>query len=200
VYFKESVHGPISGTVKVGGKLYAVATDRADRGREPQGEVAFSELDSNEVHNPQEFFNAANNLETTFNMAYVDSKHIAFFSTGLLPKTAAGTNPSLPTFGTGAYDWKGWLSENEHPHEVDPASGLLLEQQAGSRLGSGIDRMGLRAAAAREDVHGLPKQRREALQRRVGDEQGRDGRLPRAVRLAGDHESARNRSGAAQTR
>ena len=126
VYFKESVHGPISGTVKVGGKLYAVATDRADRGREPQGEVAFSELDSNEVHNPQEFFNAANNLETTFNMAYVDSKHIAFFSTGLLPKTAAGTNPSLPTFGTGAYDWKGWLSENEHPHEVDPASGLLL--------------------------------------------------------------------------
>jgi acyl-homoserine lactone acylase PvdQ len=126
VTFQESVHGPISGTVKVNGELYAVATDRADRGKEPAGETAFSMMDSDEVHNPQEFFNAANHLETTFNMAYVDSKHIAFFSTGLLPKTAPGTNPSLPTYGTGQYDWKGYLSQEEHPHEVDPTSGLLL--------------------------------------------------------------------------
>ena len=52
-------------------------------------------------------------------------EHIAFFSTGRLPITAPGTNPSLPTLGTGEYDWKGFLGLEEHPHEVDPASGFL---------------------------------------------------------------------------
>jgi acyl-homoserine lactone acylase PvdQ len=125
VFFEESVHGPISGTVMVGGEPYAIAIDRSTRGREPAGEVAFSKLDSDKVHNPQEFFEAANELETTFNMAYVDNEHIAFFSTGRLPITAPGTNPQLPTLGTGEYDWKGFLGLNEHPHEIDPVSGHL---------------------------------------------------------------------------
>jgi acyl-homoserine lactone acylase PvdQ len=123
VKFYETIHGPVSGTVLVGGVPYAVATDRASRGREPAGEVAFSELDSDKVHNPQQFFEAANNLDTTFNMAYLDSEHIAYFSAGRLPVTAEGTNPQLPTLGTGAYDWKGFLTLEQHPHEVDPASG-----------------------------------------------------------------------------
>lgn len=125
VYFEESVHGPINGTVMVEGEPYAIAIDRADRGREPAGEEAFSKLDSDKVHNPQEFFEAANELETTFNMAYVDDEHIAFFSTGRLPITAEGTNPQLPTLGTGQYDWKGFLSLEQHPHEVDPTSGYI---------------------------------------------------------------------------
>ncbi len=43
VKFYESVHGPISGTVLVKGQPYAIAVDRATRGREPAGEVAFCE-------------------------------------------------------------------------------------------------------------------------------------------------------------
>jgi len=125
VYFKESVHGPVSGTVTVGGAPYAIATERSNRGREPAGELAFSELDSNEVHSPEQFFETANNLETTFNMAYLDSKSIAYFSTGRLPILAAGTNPSLPTYGTGQYDWQGFLPLAAHPHEVAPASDLF---------------------------------------------------------------------------
>jgi acyl-homoserine lactone acylase PvdQ len=126
VFFKESVHGAIQGTVTVGGQPYAVAKDRSTRGREPAGELAFSDLDSNVVHNPSEFFSTANELETTFNMAYADNQHIAFFSTGRLPVLASGTDPSLPTLGTGAYDWQGFLGQEEHPHEVDPAGGTLL--------------------------------------------------------------------------
>jgi acyl-homoserine lactone acylase PvdQ len=122
VFFKESAHGPISGTVTVGGAPYAIATERSNRGREPAGELAFSELDSNEVHSPTQFFEAANHLETTFNMAYLDSKNIAYMSTGRLPILAAGTNPSLPTYGTGQYDWQGFLPLASHPHEVAPAS------------------------------------------------------------------------------
>ena len=123
VKFLESVHGPISGTVTVGGKPYAIATDRSTRGHEPAGELAFSRLDSDQVHSPEQFFEAANELETTFNMAYLDSSHVGYFSTGRLPVLAAGTDPSLPTLGTGEYDWKGFLSLAQHPHEIDPASG-----------------------------------------------------------------------------
>jgi acyl-homoserine lactone acylase PvdQ len=126
VFFKESVHGPISGTVLVGGQPYAIAKDRSTRGREPAGELAFSELDSNEVHSPEQFFSAANNLETTFNMGYLDSKNIAYFSTGRLPVLAEGTDASLPTLGTGQYDWKGFLSLAQHPHEVGPANDQFL--------------------------------------------------------------------------
>jgi acyl-homoserine lactone acylase PvdQ len=126
VYFKETVHGPVSGTVLVGGQPYAIANDRANRGREPAGEVAFSELDSNAVHTPEQFFETANELDTTFNMSYLDSKQIAYFSTGRLPILAPGTDPSLPTLGTGEYDWQGFLSRAQHPHEVAPASNLFL--------------------------------------------------------------------------
>jgi acyl-homoserine lactone acylase PvdQ len=126
VFFKETVHGPVTGTVTVGGKPYAIAKDRSTRGREPAGELAFSDLDSNVVHSPEQFFEAANELETTFNMSYLDNRHIAYFSTGRLPVLAAGTDPSLPTLGTGEYDWTGFLSQAQHPHEIDPFSHTFL--------------------------------------------------------------------------
>jgi acyl-homoserine lactone acylase PvdQ len=125
VEFDETVHGPVSGTVTVGGAPYAIANDRTTRGREPAGELAFSDLDSDRVHNAQQFFEAANKLETTFNMPYVNSSEIAYFSTGRLPILAEGTNPSLPTLGTGQYDWRGFLSLEQHPHEVAPRSDVF---------------------------------------------------------------------------
>jgi acyl-homoserine lactone acylase PvdQ len=39
---------------------------------------------------------------------------------------APGTDPGLPTLGTGAYDWKGWLTQEQHPHESAPAGDLFL--------------------------------------------------------------------------
>jgi acyl-homoserine lactone acylase PvdQ len=126
VYFKESVYGPVSGTVLVDGQPYAIARDRATRGRDPAGALAFSDFDSDRVHSPQSFFNAANELEAGFNIPYVDSKHIAYFSAGRLPVLARGTDPSLPTLGTGQYNWRGFLSQEQHPHEVAPRSDIFL--------------------------------------------------------------------------
>ncbi|HYB23267.1 MAG TPA: penicillin acylase family protein [Solirubrobacteraceae bacterium] len=125
VYFKESVYGPVGGTVMVKGQPYAVATDRTTRGREPAGELAFSALDSNRVHSPEQFFEAANKLDTTFNMAYIDSENIAYFSAGRLPVLAPGTDPSLPTLGNGEYNWRGFLTLAQHPHEINPASNFF---------------------------------------------------------------------------
>jgi acyl-homoserine lactone acylase PvdQ len=123
--FFETVHGPVSGTVTVHGRPYAVALDRSTRGDEPGGELALSALDSNKVHNPQEFFKAVNHFGTTFNWPYIDNKHIAYFSSGKLPIMAPGTDPSLPALGTGKYDWRGWLPLNRHPHMIEPRSDIL---------------------------------------------------------------------------
>jgi acyl-homoserine lactone acylase PvdQ len=123
--FYQTVHGPIFGTVTVHGKPYAVAFDRSTRGDEPTGELALSDLDSNRVHNPQQFFRAVNQFGTTFNWPYIDHKQIAYFSSGRLPIMAPGTDASLPALGTGKYDWRGWLSLNRHPHQVAPRSDIL---------------------------------------------------------------------------
>ena len=85
----------------VDGKPYAVSIDRSTRGHEPEGELAFSDFDSDRVHSPTQFFEATNQLGTTFNMAYVDSKNVGYFSTGRLPKLAPETDAALPTLGTG---------------------------------------------------------------------------------------------------
>ncbi|CAB4343159.1 unannotated protein [freshwater metagenome] len=124
--FNESVHGPIGGTVTVGGKPYAIATMRATRGREPVSALFFKHMNENKVTSPTSFFKVANELETTFNIHYSERKHIAFFSSGRLPVRAKGTDPSLATLGTGAYDWKGFLTEKQHPHQADPPSGYIL--------------------------------------------------------------------------
>jgi acyl-homoserine lactone acylase PvdQ len=123
--FFETVHGPVSGTVTVHGRPYAVALDRSTRGDEPTGELALSALDSNRVHSPQQFFRAVNHFGTTFNWPYIDSRHIAYFSSGRLPIMARGTDPSLPALGTGKYDWRGWLGLNRHPHVIQPRSDIL---------------------------------------------------------------------------
>jgi acyl-homoserine lactone acylase PvdQ len=125
VTFLQTVHGPVTGTVTVHGRPYAVAFDRSTRGDEPTGELALSDLDSDRVHNPEQFFSAVNQFGTTFNWPYVDSKQIAYFSSGKLPIMAPGTDPSLPALGTGKYDWRGWLGLNGHPHLVAPSSDIL---------------------------------------------------------------------------
>jgi Penicillin amidase len=125
VVFYVTVHGPVQGTVTVHGRPYAIALDRSTRGDEPYGELALSDLDSDRVHNPEEFFRAVNQFGTTFNWPYIDSRHIAYFSSGRLPIMAPGSDPSLPTLGTGKYDWRGWLPLNAHPHLIDPRSDTL---------------------------------------------------------------------------
>jgi acyl-homoserine lactone acylase PvdQ len=126
VVFRETVHGPVSGTVTVRGRPYAVANLRASRGREAMNAFIGSALNEGAIRSGRDFPRVANKLEFTFNLFYVDHRDIAFFSTGRLPVRARGTDPSLPTLGTGRYDWRGFLSRDRHPQAVNPKSGLIL--------------------------------------------------------------------------
>jgi hypothetical protein len=126
ITFHYTVHGPVVGTVTVDGAPYAVARDRANRGRDPHGMLAEVDFNTNRVRSPSTFFRAANEYDSTFNWGYVDEHNIAYFSSGLLPVRARGVDPSLPTLGDGRYDWRGFLTLRQHPHGVNPRRGYLL--------------------------------------------------------------------------
>ena len=136
VTFRETVHGPVSGTVTVAGKPYAVANMRSTRGRESLGGFVGSALNSR-IRSERDFRRAAGGLGFTFNLFYLDDRDIAFFSTGRLPIRAAGTNPSLPTLGTGSYDWAGFLKAKDHPQAVNPKSGILRNWNGSPAAGFG---------------------------------------------------------------
>jgi Penicillin amidase len=126
VVFRETVHGPVSGTVTVRGKPYAIATMRASRGREAMSVFIGSGLNEGALRSARDIPRITRLFPLTFNMFYVDHRDIAFFSTGRLPIRAPGTNPSLPTIGTGRYDWRGFLSSRRHPQEINPKRGLIV--------------------------------------------------------------------------
>ena len=124
--YRISVHGPVIGTATVGGKPYALARKRSTFGRDALNLGALKDLTEGKATSPDRFYSAANQFGFTFNWAYVSRKATAYFSSGYLPRRAKGLDRRLPTLGTGNYEWQGFLSKLEHPHEVAGPGGLLL--------------------------------------------------------------------------
>ncbi len=126
VFFYETVHGPVSGTVTVGGRPYAVTTLRASRGREVTGAYIGSGLNEGALHSAKDLPKVASDFAFTFNLFYVDHEDIGFFSAGRLPIRAPGTNPSLPTLGTAPVRLARLPREaKDHPQDINPKSGLI---------------------------------------------------------------------------
>jgi acyl-homoserine lactone acylase PvdQ len=124
--YHTTVHGPVVGYATSGGKRVAIALDRSTRGRELLSAIPFQTLSTGGVRSPQGFFRTMSGFELTFNWFYADSKHIAMYSSGRLPLRSPNVNPGLPTSGTGAFDWRGWLAPLAHAHVVDPPSGQIV--------------------------------------------------------------------------
>jgi Penicillin amidase len=124
--YKVSVHGPIVGTATVGGRPYALARKRSTFGRDGLNLGALKDLTEGKASTPQRFWKAANQFGFTFNWAYASRKATSNFSSGLLPKRPRGLDRRLPTLGNGKYEWRGFLSERQHPHDIGGPGGLLL--------------------------------------------------------------------------
>ena len=124
--FRKSVHGPIIGTATVGGRPYALARKRSTFGRDALNLAALKDMTEGKASTPRRFYRTANQFEFTFNWAYVSRGGTANFSSGLLPERPRGLDRRLPTLGTGRYEWRGFLSQNEHPHALSGPGGLLL--------------------------------------------------------------------------
>ncbi len=123
--WNETVHGPVTGYATVNGERVAIARKRSTRGREVLSMRVWHDLNSNKVKSAEDFLGVANQLEHTFNIAFADEEMIALFSTCRCPKRAPGTDPGLPTRGTGEYDWRGFLTSRQHPQQVK-RNGVIL--------------------------------------------------------------------------
>ena len=126
IRYPVSVHGPVIGTATSNGRAIALTRKRSTFGRDGLNLAALKDLTEGKADTPEHFFQAANQFGFTFNWAYASRTATAFFSSGLLPRRAAGLDRRLPTLGTGGYEWQGFLSEQEHPQSVGGPGGLLL--------------------------------------------------------------------------
>ena len=126
ISFSETAHGPVIGYATVGGKRVAISMQRSTRGRELLSARAFYDLDTAKVTSASSFLKTMNAVEFGFNWFYADDRAIAFFSSGRLPQRAVGTDPALPTVGTGDYDWQGFVPFAGHARAVNPPSGVIL--------------------------------------------------------------------------
>jgi acyl-homoserine lactone acylase PvdQ len=126
VSYYETAHGPVVGYATVGGKRVAISLQRSTRGRELLSTRAFYDLNTGRVESAKDFLTTMNGVEFSFNWFYADDRDIALFSSGRLPIRAAGTDPALPTIGTGAYDWRGFAPFAAHARGINPPTGAIL--------------------------------------------------------------------------
>ena len=177
---------PVVGYATVGGvEGRRFRCERSTRGRELLSAQGFYDLDTGEVTSPQTFIKAMSHVEFSFNWFYADDKHIAYYSSGRLPLRAPGTDPALPTIGSGAVRVAGLpahgaASAGDRPAERrDPQ----LEQQAGRGCGLRPTRTSSYGSIQRVDLFTAEDREAEeahARQRRLGDERVGDAGPPRS--------------------
>ncbi len=136
VSFRTTVHGPVAGYATVDGERVAISSKRSSYGKDTLDLLFNRRLSNGQVDSPKSFFNAAAKSPQTFNSFYIDSEHVAEFTSGLLPRRSDEVDPGLPAWGTGAYEWEGFISKNDHPHGVDPRDGTMTNwnQSVAQRL------------------------------------------------------------------
>lgn len=74
----------------------------------------------------EDFRNALRNIPVSFNaFCATQSGDIAFQFCGKAPIRPEGLDPRLPAWGTGEYDWKGFVPFDEMPAIVNPKQGFI---------------------------------------------------------------------------
>jgi len=126
IRFPRSVHGPVIGTATVAGVPVALTRARSTFGRDSLNLAALKDMTEGRATSPQRFWAIANQFGFTFNWAYASRTATAFFSSGRLPVRARGLDRRLPTMGTGDYEWRGFLNQQQHPQATSGPDGLLL--------------------------------------------------------------------------
>ena len=121
-------HGVVQGwTTARHGKPVAVVNQRSTFNHDVDSVIGFLRWgDPKLTHNVKTWMKGAAEIGYTFNWFYVDSKHAAYFVSGRDPRRAKHADPNLPTWGTGNAEWRGFLAETKHVHEIDPKQGFFV--------------------------------------------------------------------------
>ncbi len=141
VRYRTTVHGPVTGYATVGGRPVAIARKRSSFGRDILFQLPFRDATLNRISGTRSFLRSFARSPFTFNVAYADDRDIAMFSAGRLPQRDRRVDPRLPTRGTGAFEWKGFLPARAHPQQVDSPRGVLLNwnNKPAARFGAADD-------------------------------------------------------------
>ncbi len=137
VSFLTTVHGPVAGYARVRGRQVAISSKRSSYLKDVVDQLFFRRLSDGQVKSPKTFFKAASLTPQTFNSFYLDSRHFAEYTSGLLPIRNPQTDPGLPTKGTGRFEWRGFLKAMDHPHGIDNRRGFMTNWNNGVAHGFG---------------------------------------------------------------
>ena len=132
-----TVHGVVQGYATVSGRRVALSLQRSTRGREVLSAIPLYAMDTGAVESAQSFVKTVRGVEAMFNLHYADDRDIAHYTAGRLPLRAPGTDPALPTVGTGEYEWRGFLPAKGHPQVINPKAGAILDWNAKPAAGFG---------------------------------------------------------------
>jgi len=119
-------NGIIQARGKVDGKPVAFAAQRASFGKEVDSALAYVEIsDPRRINDARDFQRAFARFTFTFNWFYLDHKDIAYQLGGIHPLRHRHTQPDLPVWGTGQWEWRGRLSFAGTPKDISPAKGWI---------------------------------------------------------------------------
>ncbi len=106
---RRTVHGLVTHYGTVNGKPVAYVTARTTYLHEADSILGFRRFNQpDQMKNPKAFHKSASKIQFTFNWAFINGKHTAYYLSGAYPKRAKGTSPDFPVLGTGKYDWQGF--------------------------------------------------------------------------------------------
>ncbi|MFE1912016.1 penicillin acylase family protein [Streptomyces anandii] len=122
-------YGPVEYRATVGGKKVAYTTLRSSFLHEADSIIGFQMLnDPDFVKGPQDFQQATQHINYTFNWFYADSAHIAYYNSGDNPVRASGVDAEFPVWARQTYEWRNWdpatntadyTPASAHPNSVD---------------------------------------------------------------------------------
>jgi hypothetical protein len=105
----------------------AIVNQRSTYGHDIDSVVGFLGFgDPRATHDVHSWMRQANRIGYTFNWFYVDDRDTGYFVSGRDPRRNPHTDPTLPTWGTGKAEWRGFLPLRQHPHETNPRQGFFI--------------------------------------------------------------------------
>jgi hypothetical protein len=137
VSFLTTVHGPVEGYGRVGGRTVAISQKRSSYLKDVLDQLFFRRLSDGQVKSPKTFYKAASLTPQTFNSFYIDKRHIAEYTSGRDPIRPVKVDPGLPTKGTGKFEWRGFLKPMAHMHGKDNKKGFMTNWNNGAARGFG---------------------------------------------------------------
>jgi acyl-homoserine lactone acylase PvdQ len=133
-------HGVVQGWTTVHGKPVAIVNQRSTYGHDIDSVVGFLGFgDPQQVHDVHSWMRQAAKILYTFNWLYVDDRDTGYLVSGRDPRRNPHADPTLPTWGTGRAEWRGFLTRGEHPHEVNPSQGYFVSWNNKPAPGFAVD-------------------------------------------------------------